>query len=168
MVLDVQEILLKVPIPLQTISSSSMGDTFGITSDVPSGYYADTSGDVSIAVLRGATGSYAMQNIAQQSGPFFVAATIDTPEPIIPGTNIPVYMVSALLDGGMSVSAVLKDFPSLTRSQVEDAKKYARANPHLGKPYPKKTLKHFLRKGTFRRLQRELTEIGAHGRAVSA
>src|SRR5262245_38969007 len=53
------------------------------------------------------------------------------PDPKIDGTNIPIYRVSALLDGGMTVDEIADDFPSLTKSKILDAIKYAQANPPL-------------------------------------
>jgi hypothetical protein len=59
----------------------------------------------------------------------------------------------------MSVPEILADFPSLTRAKIESAEAHARAVPFFGKPYPTRTFKHFLRKGTFRRLKKELEKI---------
>jgi uncharacterized protein (DUF433 family) len=64
--------------------------------------------------------------------------------PMVPGTRIPVYKISALLDGGMDVAAVMRDFPSLNTVQIEDARKYAKANPNLGRQYAKRSLKSAL------------------------
>jgi uncharacterized protein (DUF433 family) len=87
--------------------------------------------------------------------------TIATVEPVIPGTDISVHRIAALRAGGMSIPEILTDFPGLTRQQVKGAEKQAQAVPYFGKPYPRRTLKHFLRKGAFRRLKQELAEIGA-------
>lgn len=70
-------------------------------------------------------------------------------EPLIKGTNIGVYRISALLDGGMSEAEILRDYPSLKREHLESAKAYAAANPKHGRPYPKTTLKKSLRSLTF-------------------
>jgi hypothetical protein len=151
-----QEISPSVPIlPLQAISGS-IGRTFGITSNGPVGYYTSAGGDVGGSVVRGATGSYAMQNIAAESGPFFVAVTIDNSELPISGTNIPLYRISALLDGGLTVAQVKEDFPSLSVEQIVQARDYARAFPNYGKPYPTQSLKRLLRNSGFGELKRAL------------
>ena len=64
---------------------------------------------------------------------------------LITGTQIEVHRIAALLDGGMTVEAVLRDYPSLSEHQVLAAKAYANANPNLGRPYPKQTAKAAMR-----------------------
>lgn len=71
------------------------------------------------------------------------------PNPVIPGTHIPIYKISALIDGGMNIESVMEDYPSLTREQIESSSAYARANPYSGPPYPKTTFKRALRKMDF-------------------
>ncbi len=64
----------------------------------------------------------------------------DRSEAVIRGTSITAYLVAALArDQGPD--AVLKDFPSLTRDQVEAAIEFAKAYPKRGRPYPTKSLK---------------------------
>jgi len=64
----------------------------------------------------------------------------DQGEAVIRGTTIAAYLIAALArDQG--VDAVLTDFPSLTRDQVEAAVGYAKAYPKRGRPYPSKSLK---------------------------
>jgi len=64
----------------------------------------------------------------------------DQGEAVIRGTTIAAYLIAALArDQG--VDAVLTDFPSLTRDQVEAAVEYAKAYPKRGRPYPSKSLK---------------------------
>ncbi len=70
-------------------------------------------------------------------------------EPLIRGTEIEVYRISALLDGGMSEAEILRDYPSLKQEHLEGAKAYAVANPKHGRPYPKTTLKKSLRSLAF-------------------
>ena len=70
-------------------------------------------------------------------------------EPLIKGTNIEVYRISALLDGGMPEAEILRDYPSLKHEHLESAKAYAVANPKHGRPYPKTTLKKSLRSLAF-------------------
>jgi len=62
-------------------------------------------------------------------------------EAVIKGTRIEPHRIAALLDGGMTVEAVLRDYPSLNAHQVLAAKAYAEANPKPGRPYPKQTAK---------------------------
>lgn len=66
-------------------------------------------------------------------------------EALLKGTDIEVYRIAALLDGGMQVESVLADYPSLTRDQVLVAKVYADAHPKPGRPYPPITAKQAMR-----------------------
>lgn len=70
-------------------------------------------------------------------------------DPLIAGTGIEVYRISTLLDAGASVDEVLKDYPGLSRSQVESARAYAAAKPKHGRPYPKTSFKSALRRLRF-------------------
>ena len=65
-------------------------------------------------------------------------------EPLLEGTTIEVHRVAALVAGGMSIEAILEDFPSLSRSAIETAEAYARAHPRTGRPYPRTTAKRAL------------------------
>ncbi len=65
-------------------------------------------------------------------------------EPVLKGTSIEVYRISALLDGELSVEQVLEDYPSLSRQQVETAHAYAEAYPKAGRPYPRSSVKRAL------------------------
>jgi uncharacterized protein (DUF433 family) len=151
---DVQEIRFRSPIlPPKTIGGS-VGDPFGITSDMPHGYYSNAGGDVYIPVLRGATGTYAMQSAPAET--VIVAVTVDTSEPVIPGTTIPLYRISALLDGGLTVAQVKEDFPSLTIAQIVSARDHASKHPNYGKQYPRESLKRLLRDSGFRKVEKEL------------
>jgi uncharacterized protein (DUF433 family) len=76
-------------------------------------------------------------------------------EPLIVGTRIEVYRLAALLDGGMTVEAVLHDFPSLNERQVLAAKAYAEINTKIGRPYPKMTAKSAIRHSGLDALDRE-------------
>jgi uncharacterized protein (DUF433 family) len=66
-------------------------------------------------------------------------------EALIKGTRIEAFRIAALLDGGMTVDAVLRDYPSLSERQVLAAKAYAEINPKVGRPYPKITAKAAMR-----------------------
>jgi uncharacterized protein (DUF433 family) len=70
---------------------------------------------------------------------------VSSGEPPIKGTQIEVFRIAALLDGGMTVDAVLRDYPSLNERQVLAAKAYAEMNPKVGRPYPKITAKAAMR-----------------------
>jgi uncharacterized protein (DUF433 family) len=65
----------------------------------------------------------------------------DPEDPVLRGTDIEVYRVSALLNGGSSVADIIQDYPSLTETQVELARDYARAIPKKGRPYPSTSFK---------------------------
>lgn len=66
-------------------------------------------------------------------------------EPLLKGTTIEVHRVAALLNGGMTVEEVCKDYPSLTPALVTTAKTYAETHPKAGRPYPATTVKRALR-----------------------
>ena len=61
--------------------------------------------------------------------------------PLIRGTRIEAYRIAALLEGGATVERVLKDYPSLTRPQVEAARDFAVAHPKPGRPFPSRSVK---------------------------
>ena len=63
----------------------------------------------------------------------------------IRGTAIEAHRIAALLDGGMTVDAILTDYPSLTKRQVLAARAFADAHPKPGRPYPKTTAKAAVR-----------------------
>ncbi len=65
-------------------------------------------------------------------------------EALLRGSDVEVYRIAALLDGGMSEDEVLTDYPSLTRDAVLTAKAYAAAHPKPGRPYPRTTAKRAL------------------------
>lgn len=74
-------------------------------------------------------------------------------EALIKGTSIEAHRIAALLDGGMTVEAVLRDYPSLNDRQVLAAKAYSKANPKPGRPYPKTTAKAAMRNAALRDLK---------------
>jgi hypothetical protein len=73
--------------------------------------------------------------------------TVDPTEGTIRGTAVEAHRVAALIEKGMQPEDVLRDYPNLTRPQVEAAVAYARANPKQGRPYPARTVKSVLRQG---------------------
>lgn len=78
-------------------------------------------------------------------------------DPLIKGTRIPIYRVAALIDGGMSIDEVAEDFPSLTKTQIQDAYEYARRNPAPPNiRYPRQSLKRLLRDTGLADLERAL------------
>ncbi len=66
-------------------------------------------------------------------------------EAVIRGTEIEAHRIAALLEAGMMVEEVLRDYPSLKEEQVLAARVYAEANPKAGRPYPKQTAKAAMR-----------------------
>lgn len=54
--------------------------------------------------------------------------------PVIRGTRIPVYDVASLVDAGTQLEELQEIYPKLTRSQIELAAMYAKANPQRGRP----------------------------------
>lgn len=77
------------------------------------------------------------------------AADVAAKDPLIAGTKAPIYKIAALLDGGSSLEEVMRDYPSLTRVQIEKAWEYSKANPYRGRPYPSGSLKRALREMDF-------------------
>ena len=65
-------------------------------------------------------------------------------EPLLKGTEIEVYRIAALLDGGWSIEQVIEDYPSLSRKDIATAKAYREAHPEAGRPYPRTSAKRAL------------------------
>jgi uncharacterized protein (DUF433 family) len=65
-------------------------------------------------------------------------------EPVLKSSEVEVYRIAALLDGGVSIEEVLEDYPSLSRNDIETAKAYAEAYPKVGRPYPSASVKRAL------------------------
>jgi Protein of unknown function (DUF433) len=87
----------------------------------------------------------------------FSTLTAFDPDPKIEGTVIPIYRISALLDGGMSINDIAEDFPSLTKTQIEQAGLYAKEHPApFGNPYPQQSLKRLIRDSGFKKVEKEL------------
>jgi len=61
-------------------------------------------------------------------------------EPVIHGTSVPVYAVASLARGE-TIGEIMDDYPSLTRTQIENAIDYARAYPKKGRPFPTRSFK---------------------------
>jgi uncharacterized protein (DUF433 family) len=65
-------------------------------------------------------------------------------EPLLKETEIEVYRIAALLDGGASIKQVMEDYPSLSPKEIEAARAYADAYPKAGRPYPRTSAKRAL------------------------
>ena len=150
-----QNIVIKERIPPQTLPGMRQTIHFPSTY-VPGQYIAGTGNEVSF-IFQGNTSGHG--EALSQSNMFVITVTAPTHDPIIEGTNIPVYRISALLDGGMTISQVLEDFPSLTADQVVLARDYAMSYPNFGKQYPRKSLKRLLRHSGIYELDQELKGI---------
>jgi uncharacterized protein (DUF433 family) len=66
---------------------------------------------------------------------------------LIRGTSVEAHRIAALVDGGMSVAEILKDYPNLTPTHVDASVNYARAYPKQGRTYPRRTAKSAIRAG---------------------
>lgn len=84
-------------------------------------------------------------------------------DPFIKGTKIEVYRVSALLDGGATPEGVARDYPTLSREQIELARAYAEAIPKKGRPYPKTSFKSAVRRLNLDALDDVLAEEETQG-----
>jgi len=82
-----------------------------------------------------------------------------TGEPVILGTQIPVYLIAGLAKGE-TVDEILEDYPSLTREQVETAIEYAIAYPKKGRPYPNRSFKRMVADLGLEEIETERTEEG--------
>jgi uncharacterized protein (DUF433 family) len=142
------------PIMFHRASSALLGVSTSAGKPFLQGDYtvADPSLGTACLIVRG--GRYTA-NIVGSSMATLVL-TVGTAEPNIPGTTIPVYRITALLDGGMSIAEVMEDFPSLTADQIMWARDYANQHPNFGKSYPKKSLKRLLRNSGFVELEQTL------------
>lgn len=74
--------------------------------------------------------------------------------PAIRGTRIPVHDVASLADAGTSIAEMRELYPSLTKSQIELASIYAKANPLRGRPKRRRFLKKLVVSVSTKRLQR--------------
>ena len=154
--------------PSQRMVGGALGRTFDISSDMPPGQYISANTEIGKAVIPGFTAWHEYIHATLVNMPAIsTTVTVGTAEPIIHGTGIPLYRVTALLDGGMTIPQVMEDFPSLTAEQIATARDYARHHPNFGKAYPTKSLKRMLRKSGFHRLKKELVEIRG-ARSVSS
>jgi uncharacterized protein (DUF433 family) len=63
----------------------------------------------------------------------------------IKGTAIEVHRLAALIEGGMSVGEVQRDYPGLTIEQIEAARAWAASHPKPGRPFPRQSAKEAMR-----------------------
>jgi len=66
----------------------------------------------------------------------------------IRGSGVEAHRIAALVAGGMEMAEILEDYPNLGPDQVEAAARYASASPKPGRPYPDRTAKSVLRRGS--------------------
>jgi len=59
--------------------------------------------------------------------------------PVLGSRGVRLHRIAALLRGGMSVNAILEEFPFLSRTAVDQARLYAQVYPRPGRPYPRTT-----------------------------
>lgn len=64
-------------------------------------------------------------------------------EPVLRGTDVPVYEIAALTRG-QTVDEIVEDYPGLTLAQVDAAAEYAKVYPKAGRPLPGRSLKRML------------------------
>ena len=64
-------------------------------------------------------------------------------EPVLKGTDIPVYAVAALAKSS-AAGEIGEDYPGLTSDQIDTASDYAKAYPKAGRPYPARSLKRMI------------------------
>ena len=66
-------------------------------------------------------------------------ARADNGKPVLDARGVEVHRIAALLRGGLSVDAVVEEYPFLSHDAVETARAYAQAFPRPGRPYPRTT-----------------------------
>jgi hypothetical protein len=64
-------------------------------------------------------------------------------DPVIRGTDIPVYVIAALARG-QTVAEIIEDYPGLTPEQIDAAVEYAKVYPKTGCPLPTRSFKRML------------------------
>jgi uncharacterized protein (DUF433 family) len=64
-------------------------------------------------------------------------------EPVLRGTETPVYEIAALTRG-QTVAEIVEDYPGLTPALVDAAAEYAKVYPKPGRPLPGRSLKRML------------------------
>jgi uncharacterized protein (DUF433 family) len=117
------------------------------TQQPPTLVFTVTNGDFSRFVSTAEINAFPFlgQYFRSDVGPPLSITVSSAHRPLIPGTRVPVYKISALIDGGLGIDDVMEDYPSLTRQQIESAFLYAKVNPNPGAPYPNISFKRALR-----------------------
>jgi hypothetical protein len=69
----------------------------------------------------------------------------DDGKPAVGSRGVKVHRIASLLKGGLSVNAVLEEYPFLSTAAVETARAYAQAWPGRGRPYPRTTANRVMR-----------------------
>ena len=64
-------------------------------------------------------------------------------EPVLLGTDVPVYEIAALTRG-QTLAEIVEDYPGITPAQVDAAAEYAKVYPKTGRPLPARSLKRML------------------------
>lgn len=64
-------------------------------------------------------------------------------DPVIRGTDVPVYEMAALMRG-QTVAEIVEDYPCVTPAQIDAAVEYAKVYPKTGRPLPARSLKRML------------------------
>jgi hypothetical protein len=67
-------------------------------------------------------------------------ALADNGKAVLDIRGVEVHRIAALLRGGLSVDAVVEEYPFLSHDAVETARAYAQAFPRPGRPYPRTTV----------------------------
>jgi hypothetical protein len=66
-------------------------------------------------------------------------ALADNGKAVLDARGVEVHRIAALLRGGLSVDAVVEEYPFLSQDSVETARAYAQAFPRPGRGYPRTT-----------------------------
>ncbi len=69
----------------------------------------------------------------------------DNGNAVLASRGVEVHRIAALLNGGLSVNAVLEEYPFLSEDAVEVARTYAQTWPRPGRPYPRTTSNRAMR-----------------------
>jgi uncharacterized protein (DUF433 family) len=74
------------------------------------------------------------QRFERWKGRLITAPDIMGGEPVFPGSRLTVRRVGGMLERGEDASAILEDYPHLTREDLEFARLHVRAYPRVGRP----------------------------------
>jgi hypothetical protein len=85
------------------------------------------------------------QRMAELSALQHKVAFAENGTAVLDARGVEVHRIAALLNGGLSVNAILEEYPFLSRDAVEIARAYAQAWPRPGRPYPRTTANRAMR-----------------------